>query len=98
MGLTHRERVLRAIERQESDRVPVDLGGTYNTSISLRAYQNLIGHLKLGVRGDVIRKWANVVLPDEKVLRYFDIDTRMIVPRYGDEWNEWWRVKLLADG
>jgi len=98
LGLTHRERVLRAIGRQESDRVPVDLGGTYATSISLGAYQNLMGHLELEGRGDVIRKWADVVQPDEKVLRYLDIDTRMIVPRYGDDWNEWWRVKLLPDG
>ncbi len=98
LGLTHRERVLRAIERQEPDRVPVDFGGTYATSISLGAYQNLMGHLALEGGGDVIRKWANVVQPDEKVLRYLDIDTRMIVPRYGDNWNEWWRVKLLPDG
>jgi uroporphyrinogen decarboxylase len=98
LGLTHRERVIRAIERRELDRVPADLGGTYATSISLRAYENLVGHLKLRGKANVIRKWAKVVQPDEKVLRYFDIDTRMIVPRCDDEWNEWWRLKRLPDG
>ena len=98
MSLTHRERVLRAIERRESDRVPVDLGGTYATSISLRAYENLIGHLRLEATTNIVRKWANVVQPDEKVLRHFDIDTRMIVSRSGAEWNEWWKVKRLPDG
>jgi len=98
LGLTHRERVIRAIERRESDRVPVDFGGTYATSISLGAYENLIGHLRLEATTKVIRKWADVVQPDEKVLRHFDIDTRMIVPRCDDEWNEWWRLKPLPDG
>jgi len=56
------------------------------------------GHLRLEATTKVIRKWADVVQPDEKVLRHFDIDTRMIVPRCDDEWNEWWRLKPLPDG
>ncbi len=92
MRLTHRERVLRAINHQEPDRVPLDLGGTYTSSIAHGAYDRLSAHLNLAGESPVIRKWASVVRPNENVLKHFDIDTRMVVPRYGNDWNEYWRL------
>lgn len=97
MGLTHRERVLRAVNHQEPDRVPLDFGGTYTSTICRGAYENLLRHLDLKGETVVIRKWASAVRPDENLLKYFDIDTRMVVPRYGDDWNEYWRLSPLSE-
>ena len=41
-----RERVLAAINHQEADRVPIDLGG-FQTGIHKNAYKALIDHLGL---------------------------------------------------
>ncbi|MGA7578312.1 MAG: uroporphyrinogen decarboxylase family protein [Desulfobaccales bacterium] len=97
MGMTHRERLLRALNHQEPDRVPIDLGGTYASSIALDAYVQLTQYLNLRDEPQVMRKWASAVKPDEKVLKALDIDTRMVVPRYDASWNEYWRLTALPD-
>ena len=44
-NMTHRERVLAALNHREPDRVPVDLGATRSTSIVVQAYERLNRHL-----------------------------------------------------
>ncbi len=44
-GMTHRERVLTALNHREPDRVPVDLGATRSSSIVVQAYERLNQHL-----------------------------------------------------
>lgn len=97
MGMTHRERVLRALNHQEPDRVPIDLGGTYASSIALGAYVRLADYLKVDGEPQVMRKWAGAVKPDEALLQKLDIDIRMVVPRYDAFWNEYWKLKALPD-
>jgi uroporphyrinogen decarboxylase len=97
-NLSHRERVMRALNHQEPDRVPVDIGGTYASSIASGAYARLLDHLNLEGEAAIMRKWASVVRPDESLLRRLDIDTRMVVPRYGNDWNEYWKLTPLPDG
>lgn len=49
--MTSRERVVRALNHQETDRVPIDIGGVYNlTTLHRDAYMNLIDYL--GYRND----------------------------------------------
>ena len=43
--MTHRERVLAAVDRQETDRPPIDFGGTLATSIVPSTYEKLKRHL-----------------------------------------------------
>ena len=43
--MTHRERVLAAVDHQETDRTPLDFGGTLATSIVPSAYEKLKHHL-----------------------------------------------------
>lgn len=45
--MTGRERVLRAVNHEEPDRVPVDFGGTLATTAVDQAYRNLCRHLGL---------------------------------------------------
>ncbi len=78
-GMTHRERVLTALDRREPDRVPLDISATKCTSIHRVAYQNLIGHLGLSPRPGVIwDKMQQIVMPEEDFLERLDVDTRAL--------------------
>ncbi len=80
--LTHRERVLTALNHNEPDRVPMDFGGTTVSNIVVPAYDNLKRYLGLNYDTKPVatwgRPWARTVNPDEAVLRMFDIDTRSV--------------------
>jgi uroporphyrinogen decarboxylase len=77
--MTHRERVLAALNLQEPDRVPVDFGSTIATTIIQPAYDKLQNFL--GIRQEVqfMARRARTVIPDERVLQRFDIDTRPVL-------------------
>jgi len=49
-GMTSRERVRCALNHQEPDRVPIDIGGSYVTSVCIDAYAKLRDYL--GITGD----------------------------------------------
>jgi uroporphyrinogen decarboxylase len=64
--MTSRERVLRAINHQEADRVPIDLGATRQSGISASAYHQLKKHLGLNTPTqmvDLIQLLAEVEQP-----------------------------------
>jgi uroporphyrinogen decarboxylase len=42
--LTSRERILKALNHEEPDRVPMDLGGTHDSSIVVEGYERLKAH------------------------------------------------------
>ena len=65
--MTSRERVLRAINHEPVDRVPIDLGSHMSTGISMFAYWNLREHLGLST--------DNIRIPDMvQCLAYVDLD------------------------
>ena len=45
--MNSRERIVTALNHQEPDRLPIDLGGTVVTSIAISTYAALRDHLKL---------------------------------------------------
>ena len=79
--MTHRERVLTALRRQPPDRVPVDLGGTLASTINIHTYRRLMRHLGFGEDPPVafLSRRSNSVLPDERLLRYLDVDCRAVI-------------------
>ena len=90
MSWTPRERVLAAINHEEPDRVPIDLGGTFASSIVLDAYDRLKEHLGLEHETKVMSKLNQLALPDESILQRFGVDTRPIMAgQYEDGPNHW---------
>ena len=80
-AMTHRERVRAALNHQEPDRVPVDLGQAAGDGITAIAYQNLLRHLRLGERPvNVWNREIREAAPDEDVLSRFGVDFRAIRP------------------
>lgn len=79
MSVSHRERVIRALNHEETDRVPLDFGGGPATMIHPDAYLALLRHLGFPDDEELVEGMAGegqVVIPSERVLRRFDIDVR----------------------
>jgi uroporphyrinogen decarboxylase len=92
--MNHRERVLTALRHEEPDRVPIDLGGTVDSTIVAVAYGRLREALGLGpgtVR--VADIYQHTALIEDDVRRELGIDTMLV----GDEPREW-RAGMLPDG
>jgi uroporphyrinogen decarboxylase len=77
--LTSRERVRRAVRRQEPDRVPLDLGTTTSTTMVNAAHDRLSRHLGLKGEGCLISVMFQLVLVDEAILRQFQVDLRPVM-------------------
>lgn len=80
MSLTSRERILMALNHEETDRVPIDLGSSRSTGINAVAYNHLKEHL--GITSDTILFDVKQLLaePDYEVLRRVGSDV-VILPR-----------------
>ena len=77
---THRERVLKALNHEEPDRVPVDLGSHGASNILHAAYDNLKKYLGLAVdKGtSLVDSHSEVVRVDAEILERFDIDVQAV--------------------
>ena len=78
--MNHKERVLTALNHEEPDRVPVDLGGR-QTTFMVEAYDQFKAHLELDNLPTKImsHKWQTAYV-DEQILNRFSIDCRHIRP------------------
>ncbi len=94
--MTSRERVLRAINFEEPDRVPIDLGGTRMTGITAHAYLNL--REKLGIGGgpprifEVYQMLAEVEEPVRQRVGCDVIGLERLAPVFGvrpERWKPW---------
>ena len=81
--LTSRERIVRTLNRQKVDRMPIDLGMHPSSGISAFAYWNLRKHLGLSNEHtwvpDVVQMLAQV---DEDIRQRFHLDCIMLEPRW----------------
>ena len=89
--LNSRERVITAINHQEPDRVPVDLGSTPSSGISAVAYHNLKSHLGLTDGHtrvyDVVQQLAQ---PEETILDRFGVDVIDIGRAFNTSDDAWY--------
>jgi uroporphyrinogen decarboxylase len=79
--MTHRERILVALKHQQPDRVPLDLGSTGATTMTVKAHERLRAHL--GLPSEPLPAFFSArfttVVPDEAILRRFDVDARPLL-------------------
>lgn len=75
-AMSHRERVLAALDRRTSDRVPIDLSGVNTTGIHVAAYRRFLD--LLGIREEKVKFNPRTFLaePSESVLQMIDVDCR----------------------
>ena len=88
--MTSRERILAAINHQQPDRIPVDMGATPSSGISAIAYSNLVKHIgkpDLPVLVyDVVQQLAQ---PDDQIIELFGIDVLDIGRAFNDQKSDW---------
>ncbi len=99
--MTHRERVLAALNHKEPDRVPIDLGGCRDSSIHVAGYDRLKQRLGIEAPNIISDRMMQPVLVDDRILERFDVDVRSLLPgapdrggdvelddeTYRDEWG-----------
>ncbi len=92
--MKHRQRALTALRHQEPDRVPIDLGGTVDSTIMAVAYKGLTKRLGLGAGSTrVADVYQHTALVEEDVRQALGVDALLV----SDEPNEW-RQGVLPDG
>lgn len=78
MSLSHRERALKALSRQEPDRVPLDLCGTACSSVHVAGYQKLKAHFGVEAEDTIIHKFMQIAAVHESILQALDVDFRYV--------------------
>ena len=75
--MTSRERVLKALNHEVPDRVPIDLGG-FQTGIHRKAYAELLGHLGVTDEITILDPVQQLAKPCEAILERFNVDVRYV--------------------
>jgi uroporphyrinogen decarboxylase len=92
--MNHRQRVLTALRHQEPDQVPLDLGGTVDSTMAAVAYRALREHLGLGPgKIQVADVYQHTALVEEDLRQALGIDVRLVIDEPGE-----WRQGSLPDG
>jgi uroporphyrinogen decarboxylase len=79
--MNSRERVELALNHQEPDRVPIDLGGTVVTSIAIPTYAELRDHLRLPkIPIRTLETVQQIAVVDDDVLERFGVDVIPVLP------------------
>lgn len=76
--MTHRQRLMAALSHEQPDKVPIDFGGTVNSSIVVEGYQKLKEHFGIDAENRIGQRMTRIVEVDEHILRALDIDTRAV--------------------
>jgi len=77
-----------ALDHKEPDRVPLDLGGTESTTISLKAYPSLRRDLGLPEKEPAILSYGGqLARPDFDLCRLIGVDTRRLTRRDLSSWR-----------
>lgn len=79
--MTHRERILAALNHKEPDRLPLDLGSSIATTMTAKAHERMRAYLSLPSEPPpaTFSRRSSTVIPDEVILRRFDVDARPLI-------------------
>ncbi len=67
-----------ALAHQESDRVPLDIGGGISTTMVVEGYDNLKQHLGVAGETRIMHKSFRLAAMDEQVMQYLGSDFRAV--------------------
>jgi len=93
-GMTSRERIITALNHQEPDRIPIDLGGMDSTGITGIAYRNLKRYL--GLPEQLVKIWEpsqQLAQVEISVLKKIQADVLPVFPE-----TIYWKESKLPDG
>lgn len=85
--MTSRERVLRAVNHQEPDKVPLDIGGGTSSGIVVEAYEKLKKYLGVNEATVLFNKTLRLAKPAEEILLKLGSDVRPLVAKTPLHWT-----------
>lgn len=86
--MTGRERIAKALNFEEADRVPYDLAATTWTGITNTAYQHYLNHTgKMEEEPDWSDVIQQIVVPNEDLLQKLGADVRGVFPLTSHNWE-----------
>jgi uroporphyrinogen decarboxylase len=94
MNMSSRRRILKAVHHEETDRVPIDFGGTDCSTIAIGPYRNLCEYLEIDARPyQIVDIAQQIVIVDDRVADQMGSDAKAI-------WHfpDQWRDDLAYDG
>jgi len=96
--MNSKERIFKALNFEEPDRVPYDLAATTWSGITNTAYQNFLKFTGNNAEDPV---WADVVqqivIPSEKILNELNVDVRGVFPLTSHNWDVYSKLKDRGD-
>ncbi|HBE42684.1 MAG TPA: methyltransferase [Bacteroidales bacterium] len=95
--MNSRERLLTAISHKQPDHIPVDLGATPSSGISVVAYHNLVKHLGLNLKNHVYDVIQEVTQPEMELLDMFRVDV-LDIGRFFNSHESYWQEKEIIKG
>jgi uroporphyrinogen decarboxylase len=110
--MTPRERVVKTLNHQEPDRVPLDIGGGTSTTIVIEGYERLKSEWGIPGETRIMNKAFRLARLDEAVMVRLGSDTRPLTARgplnwsppaaepgyFVDLWGITWRQAFYGDG
>jgi uroporphyrinogen decarboxylase len=110
--MTPRERVVTALNHQEPDRVPLDIGGGTSTTLIVEGYERLKAEWGISGETRIMSKAFRLARLDEAVMARLGSDTRPLTVRgplnwtpppaepgfFVDVWGITWRQAFYGDG
>jgi len=95
--MNSRERILAAIQHKTPDRIPVDLGATPSSGISVVAYHHLTRHLSMGhLKNRVYDVIQQVTQPEMELLDHFGVDVLDIGREFNTAEDYWQPLELIS--
>lgn len=76
--MTRRERAIAALAHREPDSVPVDVGGTHDTTCLLGSYRKLRQYLGSHGEPTLANRWLGSVYLDEETMEKLNVDFRPV--------------------
>ena len=94
--MSHRERGISTLNHVEPDKIPMELNGSSNSSLTKEAYINLRKFLGLKEDKNINVSWITMgsVRADEDLLNYYEIDTRSVFLNPSKKY----KIEFLNDG
>ena len=94
--MNSRKRIISAINHKEPDRIPIDLGSTPSSGISVVAWQNLLKYLgKENLQTWVYDVVQEVVQPEMEILDQFGVDVVDIGRNFNQVPGYWNKLELI---
>jgi len=86
--MTGRERINKALNHEEADRIPLGILGMPACEITVRAYRNLLNYLGIDVQNiKILDTIQQIALVDDIVYEKLGIDVRRVIPREPIDWT-----------